>query len=446
MSWHLALAFLALGADPEPVGELPHDLLGYVNAARYFEYCRIDVTADSLMRLAAQEPSAPKIHARQLMALKTLADRPELLRKSAKLAEYRQTLEAIAAGKKAQDRVGFARDYACRALAKLDGVKLGTYQTPPRTWEESVRWFPKETTFVAGGDVRGIHDQHAARHFMLRLQSFMVAQAGNEFFKLLDKVGNIQFDRLSMAYAERGVHAPVEEADPLLGETPRKAGECYYRLTGKFHHDWLLDLWLEIGETKLQRVKGAQGEPIAFLKPRYGPCVGLVGDTDMIFADADYRLQNGQDRIMTSLLTRSGQKPSVLKGPLGATLKKIPAGAFAFAAGDIPEELGNGDVPAPRHILAHLTRTPHGTDCRFELYMDAPEKAAELARDLLKKRLEGLAALQQFQATLSLDSAPLVRTLRDVQLRADDCLVSGSIFVTDDAILAVPLLFFEMLR
>ena len=107
------------------VGGGSMDIVSSLPAKEYFKAREMEVSANRLMELAAQSPDSPKNQIGQLFALAHLANEPDLLKKSPKLAEHRRLLGEIAQGKKANDPNGFAVQYAERVLLALDG------QQPP---------------------------------------------------------------------------------------------------------------------------------------------------------------------------------------------------------------------------------------------------------------------------------------------------------------------------
>ena len=95
------------------------DLVSLVQPQHYFQARKIDVSIDRMVDIANTEPKDAKAQIMQLTALRYLADETEAFKKAPNYATNRQALEAIAQGKKAQDPLGFAQDYANRVLARL---------------------------------------------------------------------------------------------------------------------------------------------------------------------------------------------------------------------------------------------------------------------------------------------------------------------------------------
>src|SRR5262245_4151009 len=97
------------------------DLISFVDGPDYFKAREIEVKLEKMVELAAKTPEDGKDSVAQLLAIRWLGDHPAEVKKA---KNARQTLQQITAGKKGKDAAGFARDYAERALAKLDGKPL----------------------------------------------------------------------------------------------------------------------------------------------------------------------------------------------------------------------------------------------------------------------------------------------------------------------------------
>src|ERR1035438_1760029 len=83
-----------------------------------------------------------------------MADEADAFKKAPNYATNREAIELIAQGKKAQDKVGFAKEYAQRLLDKLDGKKPVLVKTTPiRT--DALSWFPADVTLAGAIDLQG---------------------------------------------------------------------------------------------------------------------------------------------------------------------------------------------------------------------------------------------------------------------------------------------------
>ncbi len=141
------LLFLMMSAAGQPT-----DLVSMLSPQDYFKAHGIEVTTDKMVALAATDPVTGQAQIAQLLALRTLGADANF-KKSANYATQRKVIEDIATGSKAHDKQGFAREYAQRTLAHLDGGK------PPAlpalgSREEGLAWFPEAVTFVGGMEQR----------------------------------------------------------------------------------------------------------------------------------------------------------------------------------------------------------------------------------------------------------------------------------------------------
>src|SRR6266404_8913580 len=129
------------------------DLLALADPAGYFAARQIEVSIDKMAGLAAEAPTDAKGQVMQLLALRYLAEHPDKLRRAQGYAGHRRSLEDIAAGKKAQDALGFSKEYAERVLAVLDGKTLQQPEAP-KLRDDALSWFPAEAMFVGAIDTR----------------------------------------------------------------------------------------------------------------------------------------------------------------------------------------------------------------------------------------------------------------------------------------------------
>src|SRR5207249_863395 len=93
------------------------DLVSFLPTETYFQSRRIPMNVENLEELARTEPKDGKAQILQLMALRALGEKPELLGKDS--AAVRLTIEKIAKGEIARDRLGFSEEYARRTLLAL---------------------------------------------------------------------------------------------------------------------------------------------------------------------------------------------------------------------------------------------------------------------------------------------------------------------------------------
>src|SRR5271166_4697449 len=107
------LLFVLLG-----FGSNSRDLVSFLNVDDYFMSRKVEATTDQLLKLAAKSPVDGKEQVMQLLAIRKLTANPAQARKDARIQAL---LERIAESKAGKDRLGFAEEYARRALAQLAG-------------------------------------------------------------------------------------------------------------------------------------------------------------------------------------------------------------------------------------------------------------------------------------------------------------------------------------
>ena len=100
----------------------PTDLALVVSPRDYFQTQGVDTTFERMLELAAKDPVDGPTQFAQLLALRALGE-DSAFKKAANYAAGRQVIEAIAAGKTGQDKLGFAKEYALRTLALLDDAQ-----------------------------------------------------------------------------------------------------------------------------------------------------------------------------------------------------------------------------------------------------------------------------------------------------------------------------------
>ena len=140
----LVVALLAGGANGS-------DLVSLVQPEHYFKSREVRVSIDSMIDVALTEPKTGKAQIMQLDALRYLADESAAFKKASNYASNREAIELIAEGKRAQDKLGFAKEYAQRTLDKLDGKKPPEQKITPIR-KDAFNWFPADSTLVYGVD------------------------------------------------------------------------------------------------------------------------------------------------------------------------------------------------------------------------------------------------------------------------------------------------------
>ena len=318
-------ALILLGVT---AGDADHDLMSLIDAAAYFESRKIPVNAAEMLSRANLDPrESAKTQVAQLLALRWLAEHPEMLRT---VAEARGLLEAISQGKHAQDGQGFAKEYATRALARLDGK-----QPPPRRAipidslrSEAFSWFPQRAggdAILAGIDLRVSGSMHVPGGPFLNKLGLRDGDR-DQLYQVAELVGNIRLDRVAVTYQKS-----IDKRGQFL----------MVRATGAFDHQRLAGLTKDAAVSARKEMKGPSGEPILMYRiPELFPLSAAhVGDTDIVVLFSDLA-DNARPfaEIEEALNVRAGKKDSVVKGCLADLLKKAPDQAVALAVGEISKE------------------------------------------------------------------------------------------------------------
>jgi hypothetical protein len=250
------------------------DLVSFLPTDTYLQSRRIPVNVENLLDLATAEPKDGKAQILQLVALRALAEKPELSKKDP--AAVRRALEKVARGEIARDRFGFSQDYARRTLIALGGKAPPAKAAPQADLRaEALGWFPASVTlvgFASGSDADAVGAGSA------RLRQLFAKAVGRPrdfdgFFRVVEKIGNIRMDRLGFAYA----------ADKKGGGKDR----LYARFTGKLDRQRVVAALKspEVGPgLQWTESKDAKGTPISTLQANnFGfPAVAFIGDTDIL--------------------------------------------------------------------------------------------------------------------------------------------------------------------
>src|SRR5262249_44804524 len=135
-------------------GASVNDLVSLIDADDYFRGREISTSIDNLKELAGKDPKDARAQVAQLLAIRLLGEL-----KIGNVDEKQRiaaALAPVAAGTRAQDRAGFAKQYALRAVARLSGKAVAEAPAAPGGGVSApLAWFPKEATFVGAFDAAG---------------------------------------------------------------------------------------------------------------------------------------------------------------------------------------------------------------------------------------------------------------------------------------------------
>jgi len=357
-------------------GTPANDLVSWIDPADYFKSRDVFLSADKMMVLADSEPADAKEEIARLLALRWLGAHPDDARKAEKSLA---TLKQVAAGKKGNDPHGFAREYAQRALAVIEGKPAPAAPPLPAgsVRDEALRWFPADVTICGAldlrpsGDPKGPDAKHPKEFPPVGLAAFLPPDAKERLYQFAEAVGNLRVHRIAFA-----LQMPARGAEPE---------RIYLRVTGLGDRGRLAAfIGQQLRGATVTAKKGPRGEPITLAGSEdNAPAFALAGDTDVIIAGYQKNKARHLDVVEQALATRAGGQPSVLNGRLAARLKDVPEQAAGLLLGELTEDLvkemtshGSPFRAFPRRFAADLVRDK-GLQVRVEgAFKDANEARA----------------------------------------------------------------------
>jgi hypothetical protein len=415
------------------------DLVDLVQPTHYFQYRQWEPSVDKMADLASEDPKDAKGQIAQLTCLRYLVEETAALKKSPRYAEHRKALEAIAQGNKAQDSLGFAKEFANRVLLKLDNKKPEAAKLRP-VREHALDWFPANAT-LAGAIDRQYSGQAGAGNDPLKdLLKLITEREKKQMYEFMEKSGNIRIERAAFAWVEG---------------TGKRDGKIFARFTGKGNQDWMVAAFDMLdggrGRMQIKVTKDAKGTRITLMEPQNGPVIMLVGNTDLLVVGYEGHNRQQDDLVTEVLDARSKKKPSATTGPLKDRLAKIPDKAVALLVGDVPDEMKREFARVfdlmPTKVTAFIERAQQGLDVQIETPTANAEDAGKLVRKIGELRKEGIKGLKdemqepQRQRTPPIPFQALINLLETAQVQSKDENAQIRAFVPDGLIQQMPLLF-----
>jgi len=404
------------------------DLVGLFSAEDYFKSRGVQVSFEKLIELAATEPSDAKTQVAQLLALRGLAEEPDRFKKSDGYAQGKAVLEQIAAGTKASDRLGFAKEYALLALARLEG------KTPPDgglpdSIHDLLGWFPADVTMVTALDVRrqgplALPDKSMGA----LLKNSVLGTQMKELYDVAETLGNVRIEGVANAIAQQ------------------KAGQgtMYFRGRGKANHRWLL-AFLKSKNLNLttEEAKAPGDVAITILRGKDEPLMALIGDTDLVFAFDMGAGQKHEEALKTLLAVRGKKQANIFTGSLQGRLKKADAKAAGLVVGRFPEEVQNsftGLLPAfPKDLFAQIVRRPQGLDVEAEGLCENEDKAKEFVKSASAVRQQALGSLKALKEKLP-QLVPVEGLVNSMQIQSKGNAAHFQMHLSHDFLRGVPAL------
>jgi hypothetical protein len=431
MEMLIMLALMTGGGNIDIVSSLP--------AKEYFKARNIEISADKLMEFATQTPDSGKKQFVQLISLSHLASDPDLLKKSAKLAEHRRLLGEIAQGKKANDATGFAAQYAEKALVALDGQKL----PPPgrRPWKDSIKYLPDDANFVALIDLASAQSAERKAPDLTMILNLIPPQEKEKFWSAVENIGNYQVDSISVALN--------------YGADGNQISHLVARFTGKGNPDWFADaIKGDFKEDAAKNRVGPDGEKIRVLtSDRDGPAITIVGDREVLVGGyppefnrgAPAAKKNHQEVIDRLLAQRAKASLGPLQGLLKADLTKIPADANGLVVGNLTKEMRNGPFPMPVKVTAFAKRIAGGMDIHAQGAMADEMAAKGFIETVGNGRNQAIQELNKAQGQPfpipGFNPAVFVGLLESIQLQSNGSEAQFRMLLPDDSMLTLPMMF-----
>ncbi len=367
------------------------DLLNFVEPDHYFQSRNVPLNVQKMAELAVQSPNDPKAQVQQLLALRWLEENAEKVKKTHNFQAIHDKIEKIAQGQLAQDLQGFAKGYAQYTLVAFgDKIKIPPLVVPENSVrQDALRWFPQGATFAAVLDFRMDYSMGRKRIDAVRDQIFgmMPPDSREEFYQNLEKMGNLQMDRIAFAFQE---------------ENDRNNSRIFIRMTGKGNHEWFVDFLVKMApDMKIEKQKAFRGKKISILQSGKGPPVfAVIGDQELIMAGFERSFDKNHRTVLDEILdVRAGKKMSLLTGPLAKTLKSVSAKAQGIGVGEIPrelrEELSRRPFQVvPKTILAQVQMAGTKINLSLQAELDNAKDAKTFAEDVEKLKKMGLDALK----------------------------------------------------
>ena len=402
------------------------DVVSLVQPTHYFQSRQIEVSFDKMIELAGRDPKDPKTQLQQLVALRHLEDEADKFKKASNYATLRATIEQIAQGKKANDPLGFAQDYANRVLMKLDGTKAPAVKLPP-VRDDALAWFPANLTFAAAIDMR--QTSRSGVDPIRELLKLMPDREKKEMYDHIEKCGNVRIERFSFG---------------MVDSAQRDQRQYFMRFTGKANQAWCLDMIkaLSNGRAETKAHKSPDGSPITEIAAGKGaPAMLAFGNTDFLIAGYDAGDPKVEDTIAQIMDVRAKKKPNAGAGVLKDSLKKVADKAIALLVGDVPNDMQR-DLrfafdAVPAKVVAFVERTQTGLDVQVEGAMANAEDSKKLVEKVGGLRKQGIMELQKAMGQPLPPGLPpipfqaLINLLETLQVQSDADKVSVRVIVPD---------------
>jgi hypothetical protein len=434
--WLYLVFWLSVGSH----GDLQTDLLSMVPTDGYLQHHELELTTPKMLEVAKTSPTDPKGIAQQLLAIRWFGENRD------KLGDQRQAVKA-ALETLAQAPAGFARDYAALSLARIDGKPLPQLRTMPQgsVRGEALAWFPDDVSLVGSIDFRAplsaqdsdIETSAAAEQARRTFLSAIPKEAIQNMFRFVDQIGNFRIDRAAFASCP----------DP----TGQRKDRIYIRVTGQGDAKRLIEAVAgNLQNAKTEERKGPNGIRVRVMTQPGSMVFAFIGDSDLLacgFEDA--RTKDSAEVFDQVMAIMNGKSPSVVKGPLAATLQTVPDSVRGMFIGAVPDELrrelsrsslGLAPLSVAVHLIAAKDRKGSEFHVRASFANDTEAKTfVEGIQAVVKQGSEGLKMLPFKIKPESMTA--LQKALGEVEIKAVGSGIVGRTPLAPSTLLALADLF-----
>lgn len=402
------------GAMPDAVSIFP--------TRDYFKMRGIETTPAKLIELAGQDPTTPKAQIQQLMALRLLAQE-----RKADPAGM-EILRAIAAGRKANDKQGFAQQYAQKALLAMEGKRWMEPESKEKA-AAGIAWFPADAALVGAVDFRlaripGVPAAPAEPVLWRFIPEKEKRQILEKVFEVLESTGNVAIYRgaFAMAPGDKGFDNP----------------RVYTRISGKCNTAWIVDTVKRMTPAAFEEATGPNGEKYHALHIHGDISLALLEEGEFLFVGGP-RVRDAKSMLDEVFQVRAGKKDSALKGKISKELfAKIPQNAIGFFAMETPDDVKRQlplgpDIGVPDKVILFMTPALKALDIQAEGVMGTEENAKAAVKAIFATREEAIQAVKKAGGLApGLDTGALIKLLESVQVEGKGRSVHVRLLVAED--------------
>ena len=434
------------------------DLVTTMNADDYFRIRGIDTGLDKMMELAAKDPVDGKTQIQQLLALRVLGESPKKFKDHFKAAAAAKLkiLKDIGLGKKAQDKEGFAQEFAVWAHNQISPEE----QIPPVNAVSALKpvqrvglsCFPKDLTQAAAAlDVESGRSPGFAQTKEMRALSDLATKLSPKdreiMYSTIEEFGNIRITRFAVGFQYDGEKMPENAA-------------FYVHIHGKANHKRLASLLKQQWGLEKEAIESIAG-PITIARPAVNQfAVALLGNGELFVAGYltgppktkanPGARDNRPDLIKQMLAIREGREANAHSGVLANDLKTIAPNANGFLIAALPKalirDLTRRQSPfraVPSSVIIATLPKGQGMDVHFRGNLASAEDAKAFSDTVAMLRAKVLEDLSQAK-DVPKEFVPFLgsfkKSLESLQMKADGSTAVATMHVPSSSLLALPII------